>query len=187
MSERSATRAALSSGVAAADKAELKAERRAGLSPVLVNESGYLEGLDRRHVLISGSRSYKDIVRGAAFYDPTTDEVAVVIPRGGEALVRVGSLEIRELIPRRGRWNKILLDAVDYAKNSAREGRKCVSNWLVRRVAEAALLALARTSVSTGRSVVVARNAPDIWDALGRLWVSQPWAQVAGKTAGDVV
>ena len=174
MNEERINKIALSKGVAAADREALKSETRAGIRPVMVTYEG-LQGSDHKHMLVHGTRSFRGIAKGAAFYDPVTDEVALVEPIDGGALIRVGGLNVRDVLKGRGRWNKILVDAVDYASEAPGHDQAFVSNWLVSRTAEAAARALERSQVSSARDTLVRLDPESIWRGLGANWVAQPW------------
>lgn len=176
MSEDRINRIALSKGVAAADQEALKSEARAGVRPVMVTHEG-LEGADHKHMLVHGKRSFAGIVKGAAFYDPVMDEVAVVDPGPGGAWIKVGPLNLKDVLKsgRRSRWNKVLLDSVEYAGKAPARYSPFVSNWLVRRVAEAAAEALGRSSLVGTHDSLVRLEPESIWRALGDSWVAQPW------------
>jgi hypothetical protein len=173
MKEEQLNKLALRKGVAAADLAALKHEARTGVRPVLVTHEG-LVGADHKHMLVHGVRSYRGIAKGAAFYDPVTDEVALVEPGSGGVLIRVGTLNVRDVL-KGGRWNEVLVSAVDYVSEAPNQGRVFASNWLVRRAVEAAAEALRRSQVSGTQDTLV-RPGPDaIWRGLGASWVAQPW------------
>ena len=176
MNEDRLSRIALSKGVSAADHEALKAEARAGVRPVMVTHEG-LQGVDHKHMLVHGKRSFVGVADGAAFYDPVTDEVAMVVPHGDSAWVKVGPLEVRETLKggRGSRWNKVLLDSVEYASEAPDRGSPFISNWLVSRAAEAAAEAMQRTTVSGTHDALVRRDPEAIWRALGDSWVAQPW------------
>ena len=161
---------ALSKGVVAAEAVALRSDKR----PVSVTAEGLL-GVDRKHLLVRGSRTFNGIVKGAVFFDPIMSEVVAVQPDRGGISIFVGLLDVEELLTRRGPWNRVLVDAVGYASEAPDRGVEGVSHWLVRRVVEAAREALERTDLSSARSWTVAADPASVWEALGESWVVQPW------------
>jgi hypothetical protein len=172
MSEERLNRIALSKGVAAAEREALKSSR----ARVRVTVEGLL-GLDRKHMLVSGTRSFAGVAQGAVFYDPIMDEVAIVRPQAEWAWVIVGPLEAREILKnaRHSRWNKVLLDSIEYASGAPDAGVEFVSEWLVRRIAEGVTECLALSTPSGSQASLVKRDPEYIWRALGNAWVVQPW------------
>lgn len=171
MSEERFNKIALTKGVAAADREALKVGGH-----VRVTSEGLL-GIDRKHMLVSGTRSYTGVAQGAVFYDPIMDEVVIVRPEGNAAWVIVGPLEAKEILKtsRTSRWNRVLLDSIEYAKGAPDARVEVVSEWLVRRIAEGVLECLTRSTVSGAQASLVKRDPGSIWRALGNSWVVQPW------------
>jgi hypothetical protein len=172
MREEQVNKIALSKGVPAAERAALKDDKR----PLRVAADGIF-GLDTKHLLVEGRRSFAAIGNGAVFYNPVLDEVAIVSPQGSSAWITVGPLEAMEILKglRRSRWNKVLQDAVQYASQAPDDGVEKISRWLASRIKEAVVECLQHTSVSGAHTILVKREPEAIWRGLGAAWVTQPW------------
>jgi hypothetical protein len=175
MNEDRLNKLALSKGVPAAEASALKAEARSRMRPIRVSAEGLL-GSDRKHLLVQGTRSFAGVAKGAVFYDPVMDEVALVVPQDGQAWIRVGPLEAPEILKGvRGPWPRVLRSAIEFASGAPDAGVEVVSHWLVRRIAEGVLLALQHTDVDGAQDSIVHQEPEAIWRALGAAWVVQPW------------
>lgn len=175
---------ALEHGVEAAEQEALAWEAQYGMRPWEATPSG-LVGPDYAHVLLEGSREFGGIIDGASFYDPMRDEVVVVQPDESNLLVTIGPLHLEQALKSPDSWKKTLVDAVSLAINAySAQGNGVVSQWLVLRVREAALGALAGALESPSWRGLLPRDPDVIWRELGKRWVMQPWGLGVSESLG---
>lgn len=155
----------------------LSVDARNGFESAKVGPNGLMTE-DFVHLLVHGERDFGAIVRETAFYDPVLDEVFLIQPdeANGTVVITKGFLDAdTRLSESEDRRVQLMGWAVDYAANAYDRDIDVVSRWTVALVCEGARLLLKEGIANLEATRVVSADPASIWQALGDMWLSQPW------------
>jgi len=133
---------------------------------------------DYVHQLIAGKRSFDAIVDGAVFYDPVLDELYGVEPEASGARLYKGYLNAVEVLAKSDvqREREVLCPAMLWVSEAYDRKMDRLSLWSIGLVIEGARAVFERNGLANIEwSVTTAAEPGAIWDALGSMWLSQPW------------